>query len=69
MAKHEPATLDIHGATWTGKQDYELDPTAKRYEVYEMSMSAKVSLDQLTLAQGLCLVSNVDHCNICTIKL
>ncbi|KAK9862697.1 hypothetical protein WJX84_002020 [Apatococcus fuscideae] len=44
MAKHEPATLDIHGATWTGKQDYELDPTAKRYEVYEMSMSAKVGL-------------------------
>ncbi|KAK9841124.1 hypothetical protein WJX74_000394 [Apatococcus lobatus] len=44
MAKHEPAALDIHGATWTGEQDYKLDPTAKRYEVYEMSMAAKVGL-------------------------
>ena len=43
MAQAEPAALDIHGATWTGKQDYKLDPTAKRYEVYEMSMAAKVS--------------------------
>lgn len=43
MARHEPAALDIHGATWTGPKDYTLDPTAKRYEVYEMSMAAKVS--------------------------
>ena len=47
MAKHEPAALDIHGATWTGPKDYKLDPTAKRYELYEMSMAAKVSSDTL----------------------
>ena len=44
MAKAEPAMVDIHGALWTGRDDYELVPSAKRYELYEMSYAAKVCL-------------------------
>ena len=38
----EPAIVDVHGGVWTSETEYELDPTAKRYEVYEMSFAAKV---------------------------
>ena len=43
MAKAEPAMVDVHGARWTGRHEYELVPSAKRYELYEMSYAAKVS--------------------------
>ncbi len=36
--------VDVHGAVWTGRNQYELVPSAKRYELYEMSYAAKVLL-------------------------
>lgn len=44
MARAEPAMVDIHGAVWKSPEEYDLVPNAKRYEVYEMSFAAKVSL-------------------------
>ena len=35
--------VDVHGAVWTGRHDYQLVPSAKRYELYEMSYAAKAS--------------------------
>lgn len=43
MARAEPAMVDVHGAVWTGRHDYKLVPSAKRYELYEMSYAAKAS--------------------------
>ena len=43
MKRCEPATLDMHGATWGPDPDtYTVDPTALRYEQYEISFAAKV---------------------------
>jgi cysteine desulfurase/selenocysteine lyase len=36
-ARFEPATLDLHSASWTSTETYEVDPTAKRYELWERS--------------------------------
>ena len=44
MARAEPAMVDVHGAVWTGRNEYELVSSAKRYELYEMSYAAKVLL-------------------------
>ena len=33
--------LDVRGAVWTDRDDYTLDPTAKRYEFYEKSYAAQ----------------------------
>lgn len=46
QAGGKPALLDVHGGLGSGERDYELDPTAKRYEVYEMSFAAKVRTGQ-----------------------
>lgn len=43
MANAEPAMVDVHGAVWTSRHDYQLVPSAKRYELYEMSYAAKAS--------------------------
>ena len=43
MDRFEPAVLDNVGARWVAKDSYELQPTAKRFECYEMSFAAKVS--------------------------
>jgi selenocysteine lyase/cysteine desulfurase len=39
----EPGWADNHGAGWSGRDKYQLNPTARRYQHYEMSMAAKVS--------------------------
>ncbi|KAH7617438.1 putative cysteine desulfurase [Nannochloris sp. 'desiccata'] len=44
MSFFEPATLDNTGAVWSSSDTYELRPTAKRFERYEMSFAAKVGL-------------------------
>jgi len=36
-ARFEPAMLDLHSAVWTSPETYEVDPTAKRYELWERS--------------------------------
>ena len=56
MARAEPAMVDVHGAIWTGRNNYELVASAKRYELYEMSYAAKVLLQPLTMPLGwLCI--------------
>jgi cysteine desulfurase/selenocysteine lyase len=42
MDQFEPAVLDNVGARWVADNAYELQPTAKRFESYEMSFAAKV---------------------------
>lgn len=42
MGETEPAALDMWGATWSGESQYDLHPTARRYEQYEISFAAKV---------------------------
>ena len=44
MRLFEPATLDNTGALWCSAEKYELRPTARRFEKYEMSFAAKVGL-------------------------
>ena len=44
MALAEPGFLDNWGAEWTAMEEYELHPTARRYESYEMSVAAKIGL-------------------------
>lgn len=53
MARVEPAMVDVHGAVWTDRNAYELVPSAKRYELYEMSYAAKVLLQPLSVPAGL----------------
>jgi selenocysteine lyase/cysteine desulfurase len=36
-ARFEPAMLDLHSASWTSPETYEVDPTAKRFESWERS--------------------------------
>jgi cysteine desulfurase len=47
----EPASADLRGATWTGPHDYELAPGARRFELWEHDVAArlglKVAVDQL----------------------
>lgn len=40
----EPALLESHGATWSGRGSYVMAGNARRYEQYEMSFAAKVGL-------------------------
>eukprot|EP00884_Botryococcus_braunii_P003933 jgi/Botrbrau1/13540/Bobra.4_2s0001.1 len=44
MERFEPAMIDNSGASWTGRNEYRLVPTAKRYEFYEKSFTAVVGL-------------------------
>jgi selenocysteine lyase/cysteine desulfurase len=53
----EPATLDNKGACWTSHEKYDLWPTAKRFERYEMSFGAKVGLG---IAVEQCLELGID---------
>lgn len=43
-ARFEPAVLDLHSASWTSPDSYEVDPTAKRYELWERSNALVVGL-------------------------
>jgi cysteine desulfurase len=47
----EPASADLRGATWTGTHDYELAPGARRFELWEHDVAArlglKVAVDEL----------------------
>ncbi|HJQ46458.1 MAG TPA: aminotransferase class V-fold PLP-dependent enzyme [Amycolatopsis sp.] len=40
----EPAMLDLHSATWTSPGSYEVDPTAKRFEVWERNFGLALGL-------------------------
>ncbi|MFD2469809.1 aminotransferase class V-fold PLP-dependent enzyme [Amycolatopsis silviterrae] len=40
----EPAMLDLHAAKWTSPTEYVVDPTAKRFEVWERDYAAVLGL-------------------------
>lgn len=40
----EPAVLDLHSAVWTAPDSYEVDPTAKRFEVWERNFGLVLGL-------------------------
>ena len=42
QAWHEPAFMDVRGATWNAAGDYSPQPDAGRYEQYELNFAAKV---------------------------
>eukprot|EP00951_Prasinocladus_malaysianus_P013073 scaffold98235_cov30-Prasinocladus_malaysianus.AAC.1 len=48
MEGSSPAMLDVWGAMWEGQGSYAMQPTARRYESYEMSFAAKVGALGLT---------------------
>ena len=43
MSRTEPAMLDMWGSEWAVREAYELQPTARRYEQYEVAFAAKVT--------------------------
>lgn len=40
----EPQRLDLHSATWTGPDSYELAPDARRFEFWEHDVAARLGL-------------------------
>ncbi|UYP19884.1 aminotransferase class V-fold PLP-dependent enzyme [Rhodococcus sp. Z13] len=40
----EPAVLDLHGATWTAPEAYELAPDASRFELWETDVAGRLGL-------------------------
>jgi selenocysteine lyase/cysteine desulfurase len=40
----DPPLLDLHAATWTGPDSYEVRPDARRFETYEGHVAGKVGL-------------------------
>jgi len=40
----EPAMLDLHSASWVSPSEYVVDPTAKRFEVWERDFAAVLGL-------------------------
>ena len=43
-ARIEPAMLDLHSASWESPTEYVVDPTAKRFEVWERDVAAVLGL-------------------------
>ncbi|MDX1947497.1 MAG: aminotransferase class V-fold PLP-dependent enzyme [Pirellulaceae bacterium] len=40
----EPVFLDLHAATWTGPDEYEIRPDARRFENWETNYATKIAL-------------------------
>ena len=56
LDRFEPAAVDSVGATWVAEDRYELQPSAKRFESYEMTMAAKAGLG---MAVDYCLLLGI----------
>eukprot|EP00051_Salpingoeca_urceolata_P006300 m.83567 g.83567 ORF g.83567 m.83567 type:complete len:448 (-) comp14770_c0_seq1:149-1492(-) len=60
FAKAEPVMLDLHSASWSGVGEYEVCPTARRYENWERNHAAWLGLGaavDYALALGLPAIS------------
>ncbi|MFD6895014.1 aminotransferase class V-fold PLP-dependent enzyme [Rhodococcus sp. NPDC060086] len=44
IADLEPAAIDLHSATWTSPDTYELAPDASRFEMWEADVAARLGL-------------------------
>jgi len=44
IEKLEPPLLDLHAAKWTALNEYEIDPTAKRFENWEQYIAGHIGL-------------------------
>jgi cysteine desulfurase/selenocysteine lyase len=44
LAEIEPIFLDLHAATWTGKEQYEIRDDARRFENWEQNYAGKLGL-------------------------
>lgn len=44
LERLEPITLDLHAATWTARDHYQIRPDARRFESWEMSYAGKLGL-------------------------
>ena len=44
LHKFPPAVLDLHSATWTDSDNYELQSSARRYELFESSIANRLGL-------------------------
>ena len=40
----QPAIVDVHSATWTGPDSYEIAPTARRFEIWEQYFAGNLGL-------------------------
>ena len=43
-ATGEPALIDLHSATWTGRSSYDVRSDARRFENYESNIAARIGL-------------------------
>ncbi|MGD9891267.1 MAG: aminotransferase class V-fold PLP-dependent enzyme [Dehalococcoidia bacterium] len=43
-----PAVVDVHSATWTGPDSYEIVPTARRFEIWEQYFAGNLGLGAAT---------------------
>ena len=44
VGRLEPPFIDLHAAEWTGRQSYELQPDARRFETWESFVAGKAGL-------------------------
>jgi cysteine desulfurase / selenocysteine lyase len=44
LERLEPPLIDLHAATWTGRDTYTLRPDARRFENWEANIAAKIGL-------------------------
>jgi cysteine desulfurase / selenocysteine lyase len=44
LPEMHPAVVDVHSATWTGADSYEVAPTARRFEIWEQYFAGNLGL-------------------------